>query len=87
MNVDTDIESIDSLSDTDDQYVLDDRVWTVRLIQRYIRDWQNPFEFYNEEEFKKRYRFNKDSVLHGILLKIEGLAKINKRGLPIVPHF
>ena len=32
--------------------------------------------------------FNKDSVLHGILPKIEeGLAKINKRGLPIVPHF
>ena len=72
MNVDTDIESIESLSDNEDEY---DLVWTVRLPKRYIRDGQNPFEFYNEEEFKKRYRFNKDSVLHGILPKIEeGLA-------------
>ena len=54
--------------------------------KRYIRDGQNPFEFYNEEEFQKRYRFNKESVLYGILPKIEeGLAKINKRGAVVRP--
>jgi len=32
------------------------------LQKRYIRDGENPFEFYDNLQFKKRYRFNKDSI-------------------------
>lgn len=56
--------------------------------KRYIRDMQNPFEYYNNVEFKRRYRFSKHSILQGILPKIyEPLAKINNRGLPKCPEF
>lgn len=78
------IEEIDNIQDIDDIIDLDFQVERVR--KRYIRDGQNPFEFYNNLQFKKRYRFNKDSILYGILPKIEeGLAKINNRSLPIPP--
>lgn len=57
-----------------------------RVPKRYFRDYQNPFEFYNEIEFKRRFRFSKNSVMFGILPLIEqGLGKINNRGLPISP--
>lgn len=39
----------------------------VRAPKRYIRNMQNPFEYYNDVEFKRRYRFSKHSVLQGIL--------------------
>lgn len=58
----------------------------LRAPKRYIRDGQNPFEFYNEWEFKRRFRFKKESVMHCILPLIEeGLIKVNNRGLPIAP--
>lgn len=58
----------------------------IRAPKKYIRDGQNPFEFFNEQEFKRRFRFSKNSVMFGILPLIEeGLAKINNRGLPISP--
>lgn len=58
----------------------------LRAPKQYIRDGQNPFEFYNDWEFKRRFRFSKASVMFGILPLIEeGLAKINNRGLPISP--
>lgn len=58
----------------------------VHIGKRYIRDGQNPFEFYNEREFKKRFRFSKHSVMFGILPLIEdGLTKPNNCGLPISP--
>nr|XP_012231350.1 PREDICTED: uncharacterized protein LOC105677354 [Linepithema humile] len=51
-----------------------------RAPKRYLRDFQNPFEFYSEIEFKRRFRFSKNSVLFGIFPLIEqGLAKINNR--------
>ncbi|XP_018374684.1 PREDICTED: uncharacterized protein LOC108768661 [Trachymyrmex cornetzi] len=63
-----------------------DEEMVLRAPKRYLRDKQNPFEFFNEREFKKRFRFSKDSVMFGILPLIEeGLAKINNRGLPISP--
>jgi len=34
----------------------------VHAPKRYIRDMQNPFEYYNDIEFKRRYRFNKHST-------------------------
>lgn len=58
----------------------------IRFQKRYIRDMQNPFEYYNNMEFKRRYRFSKNSILQGILPRIEEpLTKINNRGLPIAP--
>ncbi|KYQ52449.1 Putative nuclease HARBI1 [Trachymyrmex zeteki] len=58
----------------------------IRIPKRYIRDANNLFEFYEESEFKRRFRFCKESVLYGILPKIEEhLMKINNRGLPIPP--
>lgn len=58
----------------------------IRVPKRYFRDYQNPFEVYSEWEFKRRFRFSKNSVMFGILpLVEEGLAKINNRGLPISP--
>lgn len=57
-----------------------------RLPKRYIRDAQNPFEFYRGHEFSRRFRFTKESVMHGILPKIQqGLTKANNRGLPVPP--
>ncbi|CAH1372785.1 unnamed protein product [Tenebrio molitor] len=54
--------------------------------KRYIRDALNPLEFYRDVEFKRRYRFSKDAVLHGILPLIQNaLAKNNNRGLPVQP--
>jgi len=54
----------------------------IRMPKRYIRD------HHNEWEFKRRFRFAKDSVMFGILPLIEeGLSKINNRGLPIPTVF
>nr|XP_012224567.1 PREDICTED: putative nuclease HARBI1 [Linepithema humile] len=61
-------------------------VRVIRIPKRYIRDANNPFEFYEESEFKRRFRFSKESILYGILPKIEQyLTKINNRGLPVSP--
>lgn len=58
----------------------------IRAPKRYIRDGHNPFEFYNEVEFKRRFRFSKEAVMYGLLPKVEeDLTKINNRGLPITP--
>ena len=81
--IDMDINNISDIDDT-----TDDEADNTPAIRRYIRDRQNPFEQYDDDEFKMRFRFNKESVLHGILPKIiEGVAKINNRGLPIPPQF
>jgi len=59
----------------------------VHASKRYIRNMQNLFEYYNDVEFKRWYRFNKHSSLQEILPRIQPLAKINSRGLPICPEF
>lgn len=67
---------------------LDEENIILRVPKRYIRDMQDPFDFYSEIEFKKRFRFEKNSVKFGILPLIEpNLVKINNRGLPISPVF
>jgi hypothetical protein len=77
-NMDMD-DSLDDSSEDEDERDL-------RAPKRYIRDGQNPFEFYTDTEFKRRFRFSKDSVLHGILPRIQHeLVKVNNRGLPIAP--
>lgn len=75
------IENINFSSDEEEEEEIQ-----VHIRKRYIRDAQNPFEFYNEKEFKRRFRFSKDSVMYGILPLIEGgFTKANNRGLPIAP--
>lgn len=79
------IQDINFFNEEDEE---DEENEQIRAPKRYIRDKENPFEYFNEQEFKKRFRFSKDSVIHGILpLVEEGLAKINNRGLPISPVF
>lgn len=76
-----DFQDIEEIEEINDENIL-----VIRAVKRYIRDGQNPFEFYNNLEFKKRYRFSKESVMYRILPKIqENLQKINNRGLPIAP--
>ncbi|KAG8239321.1 hypothetical protein J437_LFUL018753 [Ladona fulva] len=59
-----------------------------RLQKRYIRDAQNPFDFYRAAEFIQRYRFPKEIVL-GQLLDIVHPRLMRRyssgRGLPIPP--
>lgn len=50
----------------------------VRIGKRYIRDGQNPFEFY-EQEFKRRFRFSKHSVMFGILPLTHTIMYINNK--------
>lgn len=77
-----DIEEID-MQEIEDE--IQDIV-ALRAPKRYIRDGQNPFEFYNNQEFKRRFRFSKEAILYELLPKIEeDLAKINNRGLPVPP--
>ncbi|XP_069704252.1 putative nuclease HARBI1 [Periplaneta americana] len=53
--------------------------------KRYIRDKDNPMEFYNDIEFKKRFRFDKETVLEIAHLFEDRLTKLNNRGLPVPP--
>lgn len=82
-----DMECMDlQLINIEDLEIDDDNIEVIRVPKRYIRDGANPFEFYNNLEFKKRFRFSKESVLYGILPMIEeDLIKINNRDLPISP--
>lgn len=54
--------------------------------RRYVRDAANPFEFYDNHQFKTRYRFSKE-IIRDVLLPLVGdnLVKLSKRGLPISP--
>jgi len=42
-----------------------------RLHRRYIRDAADPFDKWRQDEFKRRYHFKKEVVLHIILPLIE----------------
>ena len=52
-----DLDDIDDIEDIPDIQKVED-------IQRkrYSRDFVNPFEFFNEKEFKRRFRFSKNIV-------------------------
>lgn len=63
-------------------------VYFVRAPKQYIRDAINPVEYFNNLEFKRRYRFSKE-IINNVLLPIvqDALVKGNRRGLPISPLF
>ena len=50
-------EDLDDMPDENDQPV-------VRFPKRYVRNGRNPLDFYNNVEFKKRYRSSKELVQH-----------------------
>lgn len=58
----------------------------LRLAKRYIRDWENPIEFFEDLPFRKRYKFSKEAVIEILLpLVNDQLRRLNNRGLPIFP--
>lgn len=75
-----DIDIFEDLDDAENAYHV------VRVPKRYIRNEDNnPMHFYTDQEFKKRYRFSKETVQHTILPLIDNIQFINRRGLPFPP--
>lgn len=57
-----------------------------RIPKKYIRDMDNPVEFYRDDEFKNRYRFSKLTVMEVILPLVgDRLNNVNNRRLPFPP--
>ncbi|KAF5296930.1 hypothetical protein FQR65_LT10080 [Abscondita terminalis] len=53
--------------------------------RRYLRDAENPMEFYNSVKFQRRFGFRKETVNTLISLLFEDENHANNRGLPIPP--
>lgn len=64
--------------------VIDD-IDFIRLPKKYIRDATNPLEFYSNKEFKKRYRFEKQTIINCVMPLINWPEFINNRGLSLPP--
>lgn len=72
--------------DEDFYEFVNDVLWRERMPKRYVRDAHNPLEWWNEIEFRKRYRFSKNTVINFIQpLVVDALHKDSRRGLPISP--
>ncbi|KAK4887486.1 hypothetical protein RN001_003757 [Aquatica leii] len=57
-----------------------------RLPKRYIRDSETPLEFFEANEFRRRYRFTKEATVHILFPLVDaGLSKPNNRRLPFSP--
>ncbi|KAK4887485.1 hypothetical protein RN001_003756 [Aquatica leii] len=55
-------------------------------VVRYIRDSENPLEFFEANEFRRRYRFTKEATVHILFPLVDaGLSKPNNRRLPFSP--
>nr|CAD7204767.1 unnamed protein product [Timema douglasi] len=52
--------------------------------KRYLRDAENPVEFYSDREFIRRFRFSKDTVVNVIVHLLTGPNQ-KARGLPVTP--
>ena len=81
---------LDSNDEFDDYIgtIFDSGVIATRTLvqKRYIRDVYDPLTFYNDEEFRIRFRFRKETVVQVLLpLVTDCLNKHTRRGLPIVP--
>nr|CAD7203807.1 unnamed protein product [Timema douglasi] len=77
----------------DDRVFDDDLVDLVEVIgvidklpepKGYLRDAENPVEFYSDREFIRRFRFNKSTVVNVIVPLLTGPNQ-NARGLPVPP--
>nr|CAD7435405.1 unnamed protein product [Timema monikensis] len=80
-------EELDNLDDIDDviEGLVDLEEDVTNLIpKRYLRDIDNPLEFYSEDEFRMRFRFSKDNVVNILHPLVEDLLKKpDQRGLPL----
>ncbi|KAJ8685524.1 hypothetical protein QAD02_021317 [Eretmocerus hayati] len=90
-DIDFGLDDMDRLFDMDrffDMEVDEDNLRRERIPKRYVRDYQNPFEYWREDEFTNRYRFSKAVVMHYILPLIrDALDLVNSnRGLPVSPE-
>lgn len=72
----SDVEIDEDVEDVEDVF---------RLPKRYIRNCENPIEFYEDIPFKKRYRFSKRAVVVILLPLIHNELQRNNHGLPISP--
>lgn len=52
--------------------------------RRYLRDAQNPCEYFSDGEFVKRFRFTKQTVMGTIVPLVAG-DNGDRRGLPVPP--
>ncbi|KAJ8670704.1 hypothetical protein QAD02_001963 [Eretmocerus hayati] len=66
----------------------DDDIRNGRVPKRYLRDFQNPFEHWNENQFTSRYRFSKGVVMYYILPLVRHELDLanSRRGLPVSPE-
>lgn len=53
--------------------------------RRYLRDAENPLECYDGEQFQKRFRFRKETVVDVLLPLIALETNATNKGLPIPP--
>ena len=57
-----------------------------RIPKRYLRDAEDPLTFYEEEDFRRRFRFRKVTVVDVLLPLVQvQLAAMDYRGLSILP--
>ncbi|XP_023949706.2 putative nuclease HARBI1 [Bicyclus anynana] len=71
---------------TTDVDVVENRGRIISVPKRYIRDCVNPIEFYGDMEFRRRFRFDKESLIRHIMPLLNShLTRDTKRGLPIPP--
>lgn len=80
------IEAVFAVVDNIDDNILEEiEVAEPRNPKVYFRD-VDPFHYYSEDCFKKRFRFTKSVVRHVILPRIEDtLQSETQRGLPLTP--
>ena len=72
----------DNFDDFDDIEII------IRIPKRYLRGVKNPLEFFDNDEFKQRYRFSKDIIVHVVFPLVQPqLERGNLRGLPILPLY
>jgi len=79
-----DNEFLNSDEGFEDENLEDRNLW--RLAKRYIRDWENPMEFFEDVPFRQRYRFSKRTEIEILLPLVNAqLRQLNNRGLPVSP--
>lgn len=78
------LNNSDNEFDDDFEEIVNRFQW--RLAKRYIRDFQNPIEMYDDVPFRRRYRFSKGAVIELLLPLVNSqLKRLNNRGLPVSP--
>ena len=48
-----------------------------------FRGWENPLEFYNDDELKARYRFRRDTIMYILRAVGERLQRATRRSMAL----